>query len=39
MRTLSPHQEYMTAYITGNEQWFDAACEARRPGDSIPADS
>ena len=30
----SPHQEYMTAYITGNEQWFAAACEARRPGDS-----
>ena len=30
MRTMvadadsSPHQEYMTAYITGNEQWFDA---------------
>ena len=21
----SPHQEYMTAYITGNEQWFAAA--------------
>ena len=30
----SPHQEYMTAYITGDEQWFTVRRDDRRPGDS-----